>query len=270
MTADGGTARYRRGTCPRRPSPSYATAAASNENERVNLYPQGAPDSAPKPGMNSHKNGPATMNDSIRPTINRPSGGSPRHMQQRALTTRHSILDASAAIFDARGYSAASIKDVITSKDLSKGALFYHFPSKEAIAQQLVHGWSSAVETAFSGACTAAEPPAQKLRRVFLDLSRGVESDLQLRAGMKLTLEAGIEGAHQGYRQWVDTTGDVVDEGIADGTIRDTAHAHHLAWNVCAGFVGIVNAAPIMREDVDLPTRIDDLITAHLSLVVAR
>lgn len=42
MTADGGTARYRRGTCPRRPSPSYATAAASNENERVNLYPQGA------------------------------------------------------------------------------------------------------------------------------------------------------------------------------------------------------------------------------------
>ena len=210
------------------------------------------------------------MNDPIRPHIGRSVGSSQRQMQQRALTTRHAILAASAAIFDANGYSASTIADVITVNKISKGALFYHFPSKEAIAQHLVHGWSNAVVTAFSEASTTGESPAQKLRKAFLELAHHVESDQNLRAGMKLTLEPAIEGAHQAYRQWVDTTSDVVDEGIAGGNIGDTAQGHRLAWNLCAGFTGAANAVPVLREDVDLPARIDDLVTAHLSRAVER
>lgn len=188
-------------------------------------------------------------------------------VQQRAIATRAKVLVEAAAVFDASGFAAASISDVISSSNLTKGALFHHFSSKSDIAQHLVRHWLGAVTTAFSATATTAKPPAQ-LREVFLDLARLVESDQRLRAGMKLTLEPAVEGAHQAYRQWVDATSDVVEEAIAGGSISDTPQGHHLAWNLCAGFAGAIFAVPVLREDVDLPARIDDLLTAHMSLVV--
>lgn len=201
-----------------------------------------------------------------------PSGLAPaamtRQIQQRAIATRAAILAEAAKAFDASGYSSASINSLIANSDLTKGAIFHHFPSKGAIAQQLVQGWTSAAEEAFSEAATTGESSSSQLRAVFLDLANQIENDVHLRAGMKLTLEPAVEGAHQAYRQWVDATSDVVEDGIRDATIDDSVLGHRLAWNLCAGFAGAVNAIPALREDVDLPARIDDLLTAHLAAVV--
>lgn len=193
-----------------------------------------------------------------------------RQIQQRAIATRAAILAEAAKSFDASGYSSASINSLIANSDLTKGAIFHHFPSKGAIAQQLVQGWTSAAEEAFSAAATTGEPSSARLRAVFLDLANQIENDVQLRAGIKLTLEPAVEGAHQAYRRWVDATSDVVEDGIAEAMIDDSALGHRLAWNLCAGFAGAVNAIPALREDLDLPTRIDDLLTVHLAAVVAR
>ena len=193
-----------------------------------------------------------------------------RQMQQRAIVTRATILGEAARSFDISGYSSASINSLIANSDLTKGAIFHHFPSKGAIAQHLVQGWVSAVEEAFSEAATVGERPAQQLRAVFLELARQVDDSVLLRAGMKLTLEPAVEGAHQAYQQWVDATRNVVEDGITGGSIDDSALGHRLAWNLCAGFIGAANAIPALREDVDLPARIDDLLTVHLTAVEKR
>lgn len=191
-------------------------------------------------------------------------------VQQRAMATRAKVLVEAAAVFDASGFTAASITDVISASNLTKGALFYHFSSKSDIAQHLVRHWLGAVTTAFSAAATTGEPSSAQLRAVFLDLANKIENDVQLRAGMKLALEPAVEGAHQAYRQWVDATSDVVEGGIADATLDDSGLGHRLAWNLCAGFAGAVNAIPALREDLDLPARVDDLLAVHLAAVVAR
>ncbi|KPH20749.1 hypothetical protein AN948_05135 [Rhodococcus sp. ADH] len=190
--------------------------------------------------------------------------------QYRAAVTKAKILNESAKVFDAIGYSATSINDVIGTSDLTKGSVFYHFRSKESIAQHLVHDWSSAAEAVFAEAGTAAELPAEQLRSVFLNLAHRVENDLLLRVGMKLTIEPAVEGAHQAYRELVDATAGVVNAGIAHGSIADTARSRRLAWNLCAGLTGAVNVAPVSREGIDFLASIDDLIAAHLGLVVER
>ena len=76
-------------------------------------------------------------------------------------------------------------------------------------------------------------------------------SDVHLRAGMKLTLETSRRHGHQVYREWVDLTSDLVDQGISAAVIRDDARGHRLAWNLCAGFAGAVNAVGVLAEDVE-------------------
>ncbi|WP_233272405.1 hypothetical protein [Rhodococcus sp. JT-3] len=81
---------------------------------------------------------------------------------------------------------------------------------------------------------------------------------------MKLTLEPTIDNA-AGFALWVDAISDIIETAITTGEIHDTPTTHRLAWNLSAGTIGAAHASAIMREDVDLETRINDTATALLS-----
>lgn len=55
--------------------------------------------------------------------------------QERAVRTRRAILEAAAAVFDERGYEAATIADILARAGVTKGALYFHFCSKQELAQ---------------------------------------------------------------------------------------------------------------------------------------
>lgn len=52
----------------------------------------------------------------------------------KAERTRQHILDRSAALFNLNGYAGTSMKDIMAATNMSKGALYGHFQSKEEIA----------------------------------------------------------------------------------------------------------------------------------------
>jgi AcrR family transcriptional regulator len=58
--------------------------------------------------------------------------------QPRAVATRHALLVAAGEQFAARGYHATSLNDLLSHGPGSKGALYFHFPSKHAVAAALV------------------------------------------------------------------------------------------------------------------------------------
>lgn len=55
--------------------------------------------------------------------------------QARARLTRQALLDAAATEFSHRGYAAASVNTILADSGHTKGALYFHFPSKHAIAE---------------------------------------------------------------------------------------------------------------------------------------
>ncbi len=54
-------------------------------------------------------------------------------MTRPSTDSRHEILHAAAQLFRERGYDAASMNDLAAALDLSKGALYHHFQSKDEI-----------------------------------------------------------------------------------------------------------------------------------------
>ncbi|GAA3129239.1 hypothetical protein GCM10020255_002490 [Rhodococcus baikonurensis] len=70
--------------------------------------------------------------------------------QKRSEITREKIVDAAARQFDACGFAAASINAIIENGNVTKGALYFHFPSKEELAQQVIERWSAMVDEEYA------------------------------------------------------------------------------------------------------------------------
>ena len=59
-------------------------------------------------------------------------------MARRATNvTRTRIQDAALALFATRGYDATSLQEIATALDVTKAALYYHFPSKAELLHSL-------------------------------------------------------------------------------------------------------------------------------------
>lgn len=63
--------------------------------------------------------------------------------QARAAQTRQNIVDAGVRLFSSVGYLETDVKAIARAADLTPGAFYYHFPSKEALAMEIIaEGWS--------------------------------------------------------------------------------------------------------------------------------
>ncbi|BBE49073.1 MULTISPECIES: TetR/AcrR family transcriptional regulator [Rhodococcus] len=197
--------------------------------------------------------------------IGRVPGSKNSAMQDRAVRTREAIIAVAARHFDTDGYGHTSINTISATGKFAKGAMYYHFPSKEAIAEHLISDWNRTLDETISEALTSgsSSTAGEKLTAIFTSLARQIAANTNVRAGMKLTLEPTIDNA-AGFAHWVDAISDIIDTAITDGELTDTPTTHRLAWNLCAGTLGAAHASASLREDIDLATRIEDTATAHI------
>ncbi|MDZ7910859.1 MAG: TetR/AcrR family transcriptional regulator [Rhodococcus sp. (in: high G+C Gram-positive bacteria)] len=186
-----------------------------------------------------------------------------RPRQQRAHETKAKILKAAAYSFSIDGYAAASLNDIIAEAASTKGAVYFHFDSKEAIAQELINHWLTALRRTRQSTDEAVIPALEKLAAFFNGSAALIADDALARAGLRLTTEAGLDTAPLAFREWVEFASRLVDTAIADGQLPASA-AHRLAVNLCAGFIGAVQVIQVLGDPGDFTSRIDDLLAAYL------
>lgn len=190
-----------------------------------------------------------------------PSGQRPR--QQRAHDTKAKILKAAARSFSIDGYAATSLNDIIAEAASTKGAVYFHFDSKEAIARELINHWLTALRQTRQSTDESAIPAIEQLAAFFSGSAALIADDDLARAGLRLTTEAGLDTARPAFRKWVELVSRVVDTAIADGQLPASA-AQRLAENLCAGFIGAIQVIQVLGDPGDFTSRIDDLVNAYV------
>ncbi|GAA4774927.1 ScbR family autoregulator-binding transcription factor [Actinomycetospora chlora] len=155
-------------------------------------------------------------------------GEAPR--QARAVATRGTILGAAAEEFAAASYHEASLSRILERSGVTKGALYFHFVSKESIAL--------AVVDEMEGICRAMVERCGALGldplRTAAQVARAVQDELDgpvLRAGQRLCSE-GFSGPHRPgwpYRFWQDVFEDLFARAAADGLLVPTVDPASLA-----------------------------------------
>jgi len=186
--------------------------------------------------------------------------------QERAEQTRKAILDAAASRIDAAGFLGASLSDILTEAGVTKGALYFHFKSKEELADALVHEQF----TVWEPLADLANPGLQTVIDLTQNMAHSLRTNVRVRAAIRLVIEQGsfVTPAASAYKQWIDTIHGCLLAAKAAGDLRKDVNPHELAQHVVGAFSGIQLSSQVLTDRTDLHERATFMWRLILSAVV--
>ncbi|MFD3732443.1 ScbR family autoregulator-binding transcription factor [Streptomyces sp. NPDC058632] len=171
--------------------------------------------------------------------------------QERAIRTRRTILDAAAAVFDERGYTSATIGEILDRAGVTKGALYFHFGSKEELALGV-----------FEEQLAVALPPQSSKLQELVDsglvLALRLCTDPLVRASVGLALDQGALGLDRtpAFRMWIDRTTRTLAEAKAKGELLPHVEVTETAELLVASFSGVQLLSQLRCQRQDLEHRV--------------
>lgn len=168
-------------------------------------------------------------------------------VQARAAATRRRILDAAVTLFAENGYGETGLADVLNRAEVSKGAFYYHFEAKEAIASAIIGEFQQRLIEAVDGHFDGDAPSLEGVIRATFAVQCLMQSDPSIRIGHELSQalsQVSMAGARM-YGEWTERFAEMVRMIIAAGELSadvDPAEASDAMW---AGVLGshLVSAA---------------------------
>ncbi|WP_426565375.1 ScbR family autoregulator-binding transcription factor [Angustibacter sp. McL0619] len=172
----------------------------------------------------------------------------------RAQATRQGILEAAARVFDEMGYDAATISDVVATAGCTRGALYFHFPSKEAVADAIIAEQGSWLADVGEGTGS----PVQVIVDGSYAFAAGLREDVMLRASIRLTVQTGTFDGRtaQAYRVWADAVHRLLRSARAQGHLRQGRGLGAVAECLTASITGIQLTSEALTDRQDLEKRL--------------
>jgi AcrR family transcriptional regulator len=166
-------------------------------------------------------------------------------MQNRSEETRARISQTALRLFGEKGYEATGVAEICTEAQVSKGAFYHHFSSKQELFVGLLDAWLREVDAGLSLAAsgTASIPDgllamAAQTREVFAAADGRLE----------IFLEFWEQARHDPqiwkafiapYRRYAGYFAEIVRKGIEEGSFREL-DAQVAGQTLVALAVGIV------------------------------
>ncbi|MGW7369837.1 ScbR family autoregulator-binding transcription factor [Streptomyces sp. NPDC054841] len=172
--------------------------------------------------------------------------------QARAIRTRTSILLAAAAVFDERGYSSATITEILARAGVTKGALYFHFASKEELAREVMEAQLRV------GPLPPQRTKLQELADQALLFAHQLRHDPLTRASVGLAMDRWGEGLDRAapFRSWTDRLTDLLAEARAQGELLPHIDPADTAEMLAGAFSGIQEMSHVLCERADLTHRV--------------
>jgi AcrR family transcriptional regulator len=98
--------------------------------------------------------------------------------KEAGRTTREQLLSSATALFARQGFERTSIEQLLRETGVSKGALYHHFRSKEAVFRAVVVRLEERISVALTAAAGSAATPLEALENgcaAWLRLARNPE-----------------------------------------------------------------------------------------------
>ena len=107
--------------------------------------------------------------------------------QARSEATRQKILNAAIDLFSEVGYAAAGLGEIIERAGMTKGALYHHFDSKEALATAIIEQGTNLTRDAFHRVCQSSSPALENMIHGVFVVTDLVVTDKTARTAEQLT-----------------------------------------------------------------------------------
>jgi len=183
--------------------------------------------------------------------------------------TRHTILKAAAQEIHLHGFQAASLSRILATTELTKGALYYHFPNKQAlgyavleevIAVQGRETWISPLEQ-----CTG---PVDCLQSMISTRFKNMTEQELLRGCPLNNLALEMSPIDEGFRRrvvaiydrWTKGLAAILARGQGSGSVSLAIDPFKVATFIVASIAGIRSLAKTTQTSAVLDASADALI----------
>ncbi|MEU9294880.1 ScbR family autoregulator-binding transcription factor [Streptomyces sp. NPDC048266] len=172
--------------------------------------------------------------------------------QARAIRTRRAILESAAAVFAERGYERTTIGEILVRAGVTKGALYFHFASKEDVALGVLDAQM------LDEPLTPQPIKLQELVDQGFLLSHRLQRDALVRASVALALDSGATGVDRAapFRAWIDQVSEVLMVAKARGELLVHVDVTDTAELFSGAFAGIQTMSQILCDRNDLTHRV--------------
>jgi AcrR family transcriptional regulator len=149
-----------------------------------------------------------------------PEGAAVSREQRRA-----DVLAAAADLFASRGYAATTVREVAEAAGILGGSLYYHFDSKESMADEILSGFLTQMWADYDRVTGAGLGPAEIFRELIVSSFRCIDQHrLAVMIYQKETAHLAenprfaylLESRRKFREMWLT----VLDQGVMDGVFR--------------------------------------------------
>lgn len=181
----------------------------------------------------------------------------PEPKQDRSTRTRQSVLIAASELFALRGFRHTSVKDVADRVEMTKGAVYFHYPTKEALAVAVVEEhygrWPALLEQVVAEGYGPLDTAEQMLRRA----AAAFRDDVVVQAGARLQIERPQIDAElpTPYVDWTELLESLLVAAREAGELRDGVRPQAAARSLVSAFFGAQHISDVLHGRTDVVER---------------
>ena len=160
--------------------------------------------------------------------------------ERRADTTRHRLIAGAARQFAHRPYSMVSLDDILVEAELTKGAMYFHFASKQALAVAIIDDLTEMSRAAVTESVARNMSGLETLiDLVYLRAVQDTQNEVA-RAGVRL-LETLDNTALAGplWEPWIEFVTTLIQKAVTEGDDVDDHDPQDIAKMLVALWVGL-------------------------------
>lgn len=180
--------------------------------------------------------------------------------QARAVQTRRQIVDGAAELFGRAGFERARLNDIVGETGLTRGAIYFHFESKEELAAAVVDEFGVRSAAAVAAVTATGDYAVRQIAMLCREMGRLLADDPVVGAGIRLVIELNSgQVPIPVYSAWIEALKHLVSVGLAEGDVRPGTDPAEAATFITEAFVGAHVLSYAVSGHDDLSARIDHL-----------
>lgn len=189
---------------------------------------------------------------------------------RRQARARVEIAEAAARAFARKGFHGTSVEDIAGEAGMSPSSLYRYFKGKEELYEAVVDHIANVVHAPFSDPLLPTLGFDQRLEWLIRRQLSIVEERREFfvtfaaeRGSMEWELAGEHNPAGERYDRWVSAFRDLLEEGVADGSLRpmDT-------WNMAYLLSGALSATVFRWMRGRLPGALQDYVPTLVDMVL--
>lgn len=182
-------------------------------------------------------------------------------MQTRARQTRATIVAAAGRVFGQAGYAVAAMNDISKEAGTTSGALYFHFDSKQTLAQAVLSEYDSEMRVFCDTVLSRAGSPLRNMLYASFAWGHKIATDPIIAGGVRLSLERSDLHIRpvEAWDPWVETAFTLLTRARERGEISVLIEPASATGFLLAGFAGTQIISREYEQHTDLEDRLGEL-----------